>query len=63
MTLKPMYESPDAQAYWDVLVYADHTFVKANRVDARSVDHKGKKVWTVEMSCPWVENQGKKDEE
>ena len=63
VTPKPMYESPDAQAYWDVPVYADHTCVKANRVDARFVDHKGKKVWAVEISCPWVENPGKKDEE
>ena len=44
-------ESPDAQAYWDVPVYADHTCVEANRVDARFVDHKGKKVWAVEISC------------
>ena len=58
-----MYESPDAQAYWDVPVYADRTCVKANRVDARFVDHKGKKVWAVEISCPWVENPRKKDEE
>jgi len=30
-------KSPDAQAYWDLPVYADHTCdsVKANRVDAR----------------------------
>ena len=58
-----MYESPEVQAYWDVPVYADHICVEANRVDARVVDHKGKKVWAVEMSCPWVENPGKKDEE
>ena len=58
-----MYETPVAQAYRDVPVYADHTCVKANRVDARFVDHKGKKVWAVEMSCPWVENRRKKDKE
>ena len=63
VTPKPMYESPDVQAYWAVPVYADHTSVKANRVDARFVDHNGNKVWTVEMSRPWVENPGKKDEE
>ena len=63
VTPKAVYESPDAQAYWDVPVYADHTCVEANRVDARFVDHKGKKVWAVEISCPWVENPGKKDEE
>ena len=32
-------------------------------MDAQFVDHKGKKVWAVEMSCLWVENRGKKDEE
>ena len=47
-TPKPMYESPDEQAYWDFPVYADHTCVKANRVDARLVDYKGKKVWAAE---------------
>ena len=51
------------QAYWDVPVYADHTCVEANRVDARFVDHRRKKVWAVEISYPWVENPGKKDEE
>ena len=44
-------------------VFAEHTCVKANSVDARFVDHKGKKVWAVEMSCQWVENRGKKNEE
>lgn len=37
-------KSPDAQAYWDLPVYAHHTCVKDNRVDA---DHKEKKVWAV----------------
>lgn len=58
-----MYESSDAQANWDVPVFAENTCVKANSVDARFVDHKGKKVWAVEMSCQWVENRGKKNEE
>ena len=44
-------------------VYADHTCVKANRVDVWFVDHKGKKVWAVELNCPWMENSAKKDEE
>ena len=42
VTLKPMY-------YWDVPVYFDNTCVKANRVDARFLDHKGKRVWAVEI--------------
>ena len=37
--------------------------MKANRVDARFVDHKSKKVMAVEMSCPWINNREKKDEE
>ena len=37
LTNKSMYESPDAQVYWDVPVYTNHTCVKANRVDARFV--------------------------
>ena len=44
---KPMYESTDAQAFWDVPVCAEHTFVRANRVDARFVDHKVKRVLAV----------------
>ena len=43
---KPVYESSVALAFWDVPVYAEHTIVKANRVDVRFVDHKSK-VWAV----------------
>ena len=32
-------------------------------MDARFVDHKNKKVWAVEMSCPWMEHREKKSEE
>ena len=53
----------EALAFWDVPVYAKHTTVKVNRADARFVDHKSKKVWTVEMSCPWMEHREKKSEE
>ena len=35
-------ESTQAQAFWDVQVYAEHTVACANRVDARIVDHKEK---------------------
>ena len=41
---KPLYESTQAQAFWDVPVYAEHTTVRANRVGARIIDHKEKKV-------------------
>ena len=60
---KPIYESPKALTFWDVPVYAPHTIVKANRKDARFVDHKTKKVWAVKMSCPWIEHRQKKSEE
>ena len=60
---KPVYESSEALAFWDVPVYAKHTIVKANRVDARFVDHKNKKVWAVEMSCAWMEHREKKSKE
>ena len=63
MVSKPIYESKDAQACWDVPVFAEHVTVKANRVDARFVDHKAKKVWEVEISCPWMDNRQKKEEE
>ena len=59
---KPVYESSEALTFWDVPVYAEHTIVKANRVDARLVDRKNK-VCAVEMSCPWMERREKKSEE
>ena len=58
-----MYESTDTQAFWDVPVYAEHTFVRANKVDALFVDHKAKRVLTVEESCPWLNNRTRKDTE
>ena len=32
-------------------------------MDARIVNHRGKIVSTIEMSCPWVQNRCQKDEE
>ena len=58
-----MYESTDAQAFWDVPAHAVHTFVRANRMDARFVVHKAKRVLAVEMSCPWLDNRARKDTE
>ena len=60
---KPIYESPEALAFWDVPVYAEYTIVKANRVVARFVDHKTKEVWAVEMSFLWIEHREKKSDE
>ena len=42
---KPLYKSEDAQAYWDVPLYAEHTFIRAKRVDMRFVDHKVMRVY------------------
>ena len=58
-----MYESQDVQAFGDIPVFAEHNKVRANRVDAWIVNQREKIVRTIEMSCPWVENRGKKDEE
>ena len=60
---KPVYESEDAQAFWDVPLYADHVVVRANRIDARVVDHKWKIVTILEMSCQWVDNRAAKDKD
>ena len=58
-----LYQNDQVVAYWDVPVYADHTEVRANRVDARIVDKDRKTVTLLEMSCPWIENRKQKDEE
>ena len=60
---KPIYENSYAQAFWDVPLFAEHNEVRANRVDARVINHKLRSVVTLEMSCPWIENRSKKDEE
>ena len=57
---RPVYKSHDVQAYWDVPVFADQEEARCNRFDVRIVDHKTKRVITVEMSCPWVKNREKK---
>ena len=49
--------------FWDIPFFAEHNEVRANRVDARIINHREKIVSTIAMSCPWVENRGKKDEE
>ena len=56
-------KSEQVEARWDVPVYADHQEVRANRVDARVVNHESKKVMTIEMSCQRISNREKKSEE
>ena len=60
---KPKHESPEAQAYWDIPVFAVSQQVRQNRKDTRFIDHEKKRVLAVEMSCPWTENREKKQEE
>ena len=60
---KPTYGSRDTQAFWDIPVYAVQTEGRANRVDARIIDLKAKKVTKLEMSCPLIENRTRKDAE
>ena len=57
---QPVYEGAYAQAYWDVPVFGEYQDIRANRIDARIVNHQEKKVITMEMSCPWVSNRQKK---
>ena len=44
-------------------MYAGQSYVKAKSVDVRFVDHRSKRVWAVEMSCPWLDSRRKKERE
>ena len=58
---QPVYEGAYAQAYWDVPVFGEYQDPRANRIDARIVNHQEN--ITMEMSCPWVINRQKKTAE
>ena len=60
---KSLNESEDVQAYRNIPVFAEYNEVRANRVDARIVDHRAKTGTTLEMSYPWIQNREEKDEE
>lgn len=60
---KPVYEANNAQAFWDVPLFAEHQEVRANKIDARIIDHESRLIITLEMSFPWITNRGKKKEE
>ena len=47
---KPVYESNNTEAFWDVPLFAEHQEVRANRVDARIINHVSKRVITLEMN-------------
>ena len=53
---KPLYEPPDAKAYWDAPVSAKHEHLARNRVEARFLHHKENKVITEEKCCLWMDN-------
>ena len=55
----PVYESENVKAFWDVPMYADQQEVRCNRVEARIVNHKCKRVVTLEISSPWVKPEKK----
>ena len=60
---QPVNEGTHAQAYWEVPVYGECQDLRANRIDARIVNHQEKKIIAMEMSCPWVSNRQKKTTE
>ena len=54
---KPVYESNNAKAFWDVTLFAKHQEVyRTNRVDARIINHMSKRLISLEMSCLWATN-------
>ena len=59
----PVYEANNAQAFWDVPLFAEHQEVRANRVYACVINHESKRVVTLEMSCPCITNWEKKEVE
>ena len=60
---KPNHESPDAQVYCDIPVFAVSEQVRQKIAYARFIDHEKKRVLGAEMSCPWTENREKKQKE
>ena len=60
---KTLYENGSVKAFWDVAVFAENTEVKANRVDARIINHETRSVTTLEMSRPCLDNRSTKDAE
>ena len=60
---KPLYENEKGKAYLDVPVFAENVEVRNNRIDARAINKEKKKVYLLEMSCPWIANREEKSEE
>ena len=59
---KPLYENDNGRAYWDVPVFAKNVEVRNIRIDARVINKEKKKVYLLEMSCPWITNREEKSE-
>lgn len=59
---KPEYVSEDVQALRDIPTYGENHELQANRIGAKTVNHKSNKAVVLEMSCPWIENREKKEE-
>ena len=57
---KPVYEANNAPAFWDVPLFAEHQEVRANRVDARIINHESKQVITLKKRCLWFQTGRKK---
>ena len=53
----PAYQNTTSEAFWDILIYAEHNEVRATQIDVRPVSHKRKEVCPMEMSCPWIESR------
>ena len=61
---KPLYENEHATAFCDVPLFADTTQVKAKRIDATVIDKTSSKhVRVIEMSCPWLKNRFREENE
>ena len=64
VTAEPLYENEHATAFWDVPLFADTTQVKTKRIDATVIDKTSSKhVRVIEMSCPWLENRFREENE
>ena len=48
---KPLYQNEQVAAYWDIPVCADHTEMRANRVDVKIVDKERMTVTLLEIAA------------
>ena len=55
----PLLRSP----FTNLQMHKHSGIFQCNRVDVRVIDHKQKRIYTIEMSCPWIDNRKKKEVE